>query len=189
MKNGLQFRVPGLFHRIEMVKVAWNDFWFMPAEVTPLAAIRVCSGLVLLYIYLFTAFDLQNYLGTHSWIDAAAIEQLRHTVNNNMVSSWWVQSIWFYIGSERSVEVASAVFLVSIVCFTLGIFTRASSIAVWIGHLSFIHRAFLSWSGMDTVLAMILFYLLFAPCGAVYSLDSRWRESKGTQSAWSANTT
>lgn len=165
-----------------------EPFWFTPADVTPLAAIRVCSGLVLLYVYASTAVDLQSYLGPHSWIDPAAIEQLRHAENNATASSSWGQSIWLHTGTPNLVGFFYALFLVAIVCFTVGLFTRAASVAVWAGHLSFIHRAFLSWSGMDTLLAMLTFYLLFAPSGAVYSLDARWKKRTGVQSTWSANT-
>jgi hypothetical protein len=164
--------------RIERLVNAWNRFWFSPADVTPLAAIRVCSGLILLYVYVSAAVDLQSYLGPHAWVDPAAMKLLR---------SPWVQSIWFYIGSPNLIGLVYAMFLISIACFTVGLFTRAASVAVWVGHLSFIHRAFLGWSGMDTVLAMVTFYLLFAPSGATFSVDSRWR-GKGIQSSWSANT-
>ena len=29
----------------------WNDFWFRPIDVATLAAIRICTGLSLLYLY------------------------------------------------------------------------------------------------------------------------------------------
>src|SRR5207249_10022731 len=53
--------------------------------------------------------------------------------------------------------------------------------------LSFVHRAFLSWSGLDTVLAMLTFYLLFAPSGAAFSLDRRRARTPPPEKSWAAN--
>jgi hypothetical protein len=47
---------------------AWDEFWFSAADVAPLAAIRVCTGLVLLFIYGAIAADVQSYLGPHAWV-------------------------------------------------------------------------------------------------------------------------
>ena len=57
---------------------AWDEFWFRPVDVAPLAAIRVCTGLVLLYVYAAGAPNIQGYLGPHAWIDPVAIDQLHH---------------------------------------------------------------------------------------------------------------
>lgn len=168
---------------------AWDRFWFTPADVAPLAAVRVCTGLVLLYVYGAAAPDVQNYLGPHAWVDPAAIDQLRHPPGpgDASVPRWWGQSVWFYVNAPAAVGLLYAAFLASIVCFTLGLFTRAANVAVWVGHLSFIHRAFLSWCGMDTVLAMLTFYLLLAPSGAAFSLDRRRARTAAPPESWTAN--
>lgn len=169
---------------------AWDEFWFRPVDVAPLAAIRVCTGLVLLYVYAAAAPDVQSYLGPHAWIDPVAIDQLRHppASGDSPVRTWWGQSVWFGVDSPAAIALIYAAFLVAIVCFTVGLCTRAANVAVWIGHLSFIHRAFLSWSGMDTVLAMLTFYLLFGPSGAAFSVDRRLRRRPAPEHTWNANT-
>ena len=68
-------RLAGLSHHL---RGAWDEFWFSATDVAPLAAIRVCTGLVLLSIYGAIAADVQSYLGPHAWVDSATIEQLRH---------------------------------------------------------------------------------------------------------------
>lgn len=175
--------------RVCHLRRAWDEFWFRSADIAPLAAIRVCTGLVLLYIYGSVAADVQSYLGAHAWVDSAALEQLRHPpeLGGGPVRTWWGQSVWFYVGSPLAVGLIYVAFLASIVCFTLGWFTRAANVAVWVGHLSFIHRAFVGWSGMDTVLAMLTFYLLFAPSGAAFSLDHRRTRTAIPQKCWAAN--
>lgn len=169
---------------------AWDQFWFRPVDVAPLATIRVCTGLVLLYVYAAAAPDVQSYLGPHAWIDQVAIDQLRHPPagGDSTAPAWWGQSVWFGVDSPAAIALIYAAFLVAIVCFTVGLCTRVANVAVWIGHLSFIHRAFLSWSGMDTVLAMLTFYLLFGPSGAAFSVDHLLRRRPAPEQTWNANT-
>ena len=57
--------------------LAWNRFWFEPVDATTLCALRICTGLVLLYSYLSCAPRLLNLIGPDAWIDARAIAELR----------------------------------------------------------------------------------------------------------------
>jgi hypothetical protein len=145
---------------------------------------------VLLYVYAAGAPNVQSYLGPHAWIDPVAINQLHHPPVNgdSPARTWWGQSIWFGVDSPAAIALIYAAFLTAIVCFIVGLCTRVANVVVWIGHLSFIHRAFLSWSGMDTVLAMLTFYLLFGPSGAVFSVDRRLRRRPIPEHTWNANT-
>src|SRR5205823_4904323 len=104
------------------------------------------TGLVLLYVYATAAPDVQSYLGPHAWVDPAAIDQLRQppAPGDGPAPLLWGPSVWFYVHSPTAVALTYAAFLIFIVCFTLGLFTRTANVAVWVGHLSFIHRAFLS---------------------------------------------
>lgn len=68
---------------------AWNRFWFSPADPTTLGLIRLCAGLVVLYIHLIYTFDLQLLLGKHAWVDHAMITQQRHEVPSLLPPSNW----------------------------------------------------------------------------------------------------
>jgi hypothetical protein len=165
---------------------AWNGFWFTSADPTTLAAIRICTGLVLLFVYLACTLDLLSFIGPNSWVDGRAIDHLRNESSGG--KRWWGLSLWFFVQNPSAIYGLHFAFLAAIVCFTLGLFTRTMSVLVWVGHLSFIQRAFLTWSGMDTVLAMLTFYLMFAPAGAALSLDRRRRHGdRPPEPSWSAN--
>jgi hypothetical protein len=56
---------------------AWNRFWFTPADPTTLGLIRLCAGLVVLYIHLVYTFDLQQLLGRNAWLDLDTVTELR----------------------------------------------------------------------------------------------------------------
>jgi hypothetical protein len=48
---------------------AWERFWFLPADPTPLALIRICCGLVTLYTLLAYSFTLQELFGSDGWVN------------------------------------------------------------------------------------------------------------------------
>lgn len=144
---------------------AWNRFWFTPTDPTALAAVRICTGLVLLYVYLACTPELPNLVGPHAWLDAPAYRQFTQQAGA------WTPSVWAYVESPAALWGLHTAFLVAIVCFTLGLGSRVASVLVWIGHLSHVHRAVGSCFGMDCVLAMLTFYLMFGPTGAALSLD------------------
>jgi hypothetical protein len=165
----------------------WDRFWFTPADPATLAAVRICTGLVLLYTHLTCTSDLLSLVGPDAWVDARAIEQLRAMGGDapdsysRLAGGWWGQSLWFYVQSPAAILALHLCFLAAVVCFTLGLFSRAASVVVWAGHLSHIHRGFTIYFGLDCVLAMLTFYLMFAPTGSALSLDRlrRWRSANG----------
>ncbi len=64
----------GLVHRL---LGAWNGFWFRPADPTTLGLIRICCGLIVLYVHVAYTFDLQGLMGEHAWLDLPTITQMR----------------------------------------------------------------------------------------------------------------
>ena len=42
-----------------------------------LGFMRICAGLIVLYVYLAYSFDLQAFFGAHAWLDAQAMTEIR----------------------------------------------------------------------------------------------------------------
>jgi vitamin K-dependent gamma-carboxylase-like protein len=63
---------------------------------------------------------------------------------------------------------------------TLGVATRCSTVVAWALFVSFNQR--LPWvlNGGDSMMRCALFYLIFAPAGAVWSLDAVMRKRRGS---------
>jgi hypothetical protein len=173
-----------ILERVRRWRDGWNRFWFTPTDPTTLGAVRVCTGLVLLYSYLACTPNLSTFIGPNAWIDAEALAAIRG--DDGPAGAWWGWSVYVLASQPWAVRLAYSLFLAGIVAFTLGWRTRTASVIVWAGHLSFVHRAFLTWSGMDSILAMLTFYLTLAPSGAALSLDQRRRRTLPTPS-WDAN--
>jgi len=180
----------------------WSDFWFTPTDPATLAAIRICGGLVVLYIYLSCAPERLNLIGPDAWVDSQAISELQTLGSHEAASPEfddtrrWGQSVWYHVQNETAASLIYWYLIAAAVCLTAGFFSRTANLLVLVGHLSFVHRSYVAWFGMDSILAMILLYLLIGPSGATFSVDRILRrrrerrsghEPSGVTSFWQAN--
>lgn len=71
----------------------WADFWFAPTDPTTLGFIRVVAGLLIIYIHLAHALDLQAFFGKHGYYGAAAMDRERREFPHAVGSFWnWDES-------------------------------------------------------------------------------------------------
>jgi hypothetical protein len=56
---------------------AWQRFFFAPADPTTLGLIRICAGLLVLYIHAIYTFDLQELFGRGAWLDLKTMNKIR----------------------------------------------------------------------------------------------------------------
>lgn len=82
-------------------------------------------------------------------------------------------SIFFHLHDERWIWAAHITILCCTLLFTLGLWTRLTSVLTWIGALCYIQRAMNMMFGMDAMIVIALTYLMIGPAGATLSLD-RW---------------
>ena len=85
-------------------------------------------------------------------------------------------SLWFHVTDPTAMAVIHGMIVVIAFLFTIGLCTRFTSALVWFGSLCYIHRTQTILFGVDTMMTILLFYLMFSPCGAVYSLDRMIRQ-------------
>jgi hypothetical protein len=68
---------------------AWDAFWFTPADPTLLGLIRICCGLVVLYVHFAYTYDLQNLFGEHAWLDLQTVNEYRAESPVALPSTTW----------------------------------------------------------------------------------------------------
>ncbi len=193
MKTLLQAWLAYLRRTGQEVVQGWNRFWFTPADPATLAVIRISTGVILLYIQLTCYPILMDLIGPHAWVDQQAIQERmdfhnkleRELLDSNMpeelrqfsrnTARWYPFSVWFWVTDPTAMWILQGFFLVCMMCMTLGLFTRPATILTWLAHISFVHRGYIVWFGIDSMLAFILLYLAIAPSGAALSLDQVWR--------------
>jgi hypothetical protein len=92
-------------------------------------------------------------------------------------------SIWFHVTDPAGMAAAHVAALVIMVLFTLGLFTRVTSVLTWIAAVSYIHRTQQILFGMDTMMNILLFYLMIGPSGAALSLDRLRAKKRAIQAS------
>ncbi len=186
-------------HPLRFAARAVDRFFFRPADPTSLGLMRIAAGIVVLYVHLVYSIGLADYFGPYAWAvnkawtdkpgESGFTDFTRHgnpiqTPGSNWKDGWesdgeiirgnsmW--SIYYHVEDPRWLWLIHSGILIVMLLFTLGLWTRVTSVLTWIGSLMYIQR--LSGSmlfGLDTMTNLGLFYLMIAPCGAALSLD-RW---------------
>jgi hypothetical protein len=189
----------------------WSRFWFAAADPTPLGLIRICAGLIVLYVHLAYTVDLQEFLGPHAWSDLRSANEWRDQENGvpwfarpwdwseleptppevprspeerDNLQKWGrarldsavargypIYSIWFQVTDPRWMLPVHVTLLVIMFLFTIGFCTRVTSVLTWLAALSYIQRSQVTLFGMDTIINVLLLYLMIGPSGAALSVD------------------
>jgi hypothetical protein len=80
-------------------------------------------------------------------------------------------SLWFHVTDPTAMAVLHGLIVVIAVLFTIGFCTRITSALLWFGSLCYIHRNPTVLFGVDTMMTILLLYLMIGPSGAAYSVD------------------
>jgi hypothetical protein len=166
------------------VLAGWNRFWFEPADPATLAAIRICTGAMLLYTHLVWGLELTTFFGPHGWLTPEAV--------GNLQSGSYVWSYLWWFESPAALWTVHVAALIVFAMLTVGLFTRVASILAFVAALAYVGRATGALFGLDQINVMLAMYLAVGPSGDAFSVD-RWlkaRKAGGTlpiRRTWTAN--
>lgn len=169
---------------------AVDRFFFHPSEPTTLGMMRIAIGILIVYVHLVYGIGLTNYVGPYAWVSNDYTRYLRKEYPSQAPSSGWkdmgmeadgeiylgqpMWSIFYHVEDPKWVWTIHICILTSMVLFTLGLWSRVTSVLTWLGSLMYIQRLQNGMLfGLDTMTNLGLFYMMIAPCGAALSLD-RW---------------
>lgn len=142
---------------------AWHAWFLADTDVRPLALMRIGVGTIVTSM-LVERFDVATEAYSDAgWIPHAAAVQL-------MDPTHW--SLLHALGSPTEVFVLLLLGAIAAACFTLGLFTRPLGVLAFAVLVSVHVRNPAVLYGGDLTGRILLFYLLLAPCGRAYSLDS-----------------
>jgi hypothetical protein len=140
----------------------WTRFWFTPSDPTTLSAIRLCTGLVVVYLHATLSFDLIALFGPSGLLPAADIAPLDGPTFSYLNFLSQPGELWAIHMTGLAV----------LILFAIGYWTRLTTILALIVFLSDINRAPMITSLTEPIAAMVMLYLCLAPCGRNYSLDA-----------------
>jgi hypothetical protein len=182
-----------------------RDFWCRPVRAEPLALFRIAVGLTALGALLTGVGPrLTELAGLDGLCPARAIDDwlgrsgrmclLRGPVNVPLLGDWlpadlaadypWLNAwvvpenvdAWKRSGETlQSTQVLFAAYLLALACMTLGLFTRTATVVALLMANTFFCRFSDLMNGGDDLVRNALYFLVFSPAGAVWSLDRAWR--------------
>ena len=142
---------------------AWNDFFFEPQSPVPISIFRILISLIVLVDLTLLRADWLTWFGPRGLVTMAGSQQVEQGPRLNVFA--------FLPQTEFWSNAIFAALVISAVLLCVGLFTRASSIAVFVLIASLHQRNLFITNSGDTLLRCSLFFLMFAPAGAALSLD------------------
>lgn len=152
----------------------WNEFFFREQSPAPIALFRIVYGALVVATLCLLRPDWFNWYGPSAWVSLPTALKLEPGPRLDLFvmipqTDGWINAVFW-------IALASAVLL------TLGVFTRASSVVVFVCLNSIQQRNLYILHGGDTFLRLAGFFLIFAPAGAVLSIDRLIRIRRGKES-------
>jgi len=155
---------------------AWNEFFFAPQSPVPIALFRILAGLIVLIDAAMLSGDWLTWYGPRGLVTLAGTQQIEQGPRLNVFTilpqtEFWSNAVFYAL-------------VVSAILLLVGLFTRASSIAVFVLIASIHQRNLFITNSGDTLLRCSLFFLMFAPAGAALSLDrlrNIWKGKEGLE--------
>ncbi len=145
------------------LREAWERFFFAPQSPTPIALFRILYGACVTATLLLLHSEWLDWFGVHSWITLSTMTRVEPGVRLNLFTvmpqndAWITAFFWIFFGFA--------------VLLTVGLWTRVSSVVVFVCLASIQQRNLYILHGGDVFLRVSGFFLMFAPAGAALSVD------------------
>jgi hypothetical protein len=168
---------------VESFGHGWNRFWFTPSDPAALSLLRICTGLIALYVVLSYTPDLDVLFGPAGLVSPESLESLqaetsdvlrRQFVSHQARDAMPREFAFSYLNHVHSSSMLYAAHWAGVAVlalYTAGLFTRVTSVLALVVALSYIHRGPLLTGHVEPILAFLMFYLCLGPAGAEWSLD------------------
>lgn len=150
---------------------AWNEFWFQRRDPATLGLIRIFTGLLVLYSQYVWGRELLTFFGPNAALPA----EYRSLLFENYA---WSHFDW--VTSATAMWTVHWIGLVVVALFTLGCWSRVTSVLTAMLVISYCNRATGTLFGLDQLLAMLCLYLAIGNCGGAFSIDRWWQQRKST---------
>src|SRR5688500_2576002 len=152
----------------------WNNFFFEPISPLPIATYRILLGLVLLANHALILPEVSDWFSDRGVISFGTGRRLSGGAGFNLFQ--WLPH------TDAAIWMVFLISWLSALTLTLGLFTRASAIILFVTLISLHHRNALILNSGDTFLRIATFYIIFSQAGAALSLDRVIRIARGKES-------
>ena len=149
----------------------WNQFFFDPISPASLGLFRICFGFVV-FLSVLGKYPFRRIFYSDQGIVSYA------TLTHFFPGNPWLYFRWMP-DQDPGLQFFFIGLLVASAFLTVGLFSRVSSVLVFLGIICLSNRNFFVDNAGDDLLRINCFFLMFAPCGAAYSLDRVWKIKQG----------
>ncbi len=159
---------------MELKKIysSFRTFFFKPQPVHSVAVLRIGFAIILLFNWNFMWNHLGLFWGSDGLVSLQTAQQ--------SVSVWRFSLFDFLPDDPRAAGLICGLNFIACIGMLLGLFTRTSLILAFVTLISFHARNTFILNGADSIMRNLLFFLIFTPCGDVYSVDRLWKRWRGT---------
>ncbi len=91
-------------------------------------------------------------------------------------------SIWLHVNEPTNMMIIHGLFILVAFLFMIGFCTRITSVLAWFAAMCYVQRSPMSLFGVDTMMLILLMYLMLGPSGSAVSVDRwilHWWRTKG----------
>ncbi len=157
---------------VKKICSSWNNFWFKPLDLLPLAYMRIVLCGTLLYMAVTRFYALWFYTDD-SWIPRVrALEIMPEFARPLFLWTFWPDSLNFY---------ANLALVVLLLLLMLGIGGRYLMWIAWVLNAGFLQRNYAVNFGADIIGALFLFYMSFTQSCERLSVLNLFRINKKHQ--------
>lgn len=170
-------KILSLCPRRETIENKLEEFFLKPASPLPIAALRISLALILLTQAYFIREAFLPLFSRSGLLQGPIADLMR---SHDLPHVGWLAT-WlapYGISEAACLELTAGAYIISVLFFGLGLFTRAASIATWFLHWILMTTAYSSAYGVDLYSHIFLFYMMWMPAGDALSVDS-WRAGGG----------
>jgi hypothetical protein len=142
---------------------AWKQFFFEPQSPVPICIFRILYGLMVTATLLLLHADWLTWYGAHSWASLATMLKVQPGARLNLFT--------LIPGNDKEIQLFFWFFLLFAILLTIGLWTRVSSVIVFVCLTSLQQRNLFILHSGDTFLRVTGFFVMFAPAGVAFSVD------------------
>ena len=164
---------------VDRIGTGWNRFWYAPSDAFGVSVLRVMTGFMAMYFIASYTVDLIRWFGPNGLLSVETVKLLTGASNTGPDAPIVARvSLFYYLDAPGILWLIHGLSFVVVLMFTVGLFTRVTSVLSFLTILSYIHRAPMLTGQFEPVLTMLLLYLCIAPAGAYLSVDRLLRKRK-----------
>lgn len=143
----------------------WDQFWFTPVALKPIAFFRMCFGSVAFVFYIDRMQDVRLLFSDSGIL---TLERSKHLWENSFQTP-----LFFFPENLVLIYMMHGLLLMGLLMIAIGRATRWMTVLTFFLHILFLQRNYLAYYGADKVISFGLFSLCLMRANDYYSLRKK----------------